>query len=54
MKYRNNGVMVNLFDLRGKEFSVFEPIPGDVVTVTWNGSFGFDITLFEERSEPAW
>lgn len=48
------GASVNIFDLRGKEQSVFEPIPAGTVTVSWNGSFGFDITLFLERGEPSW
>lgn len=54
IKYRNSGTTVNLFDMRGKEQSVFEPIPGGTNSVSWSGAFGFDITLFLERSEPKW
>lgn len=53
-KYRTNGTTANLFSKRGLEQSVFEPIPGGNLTVNWNGNFGFNITLFEQRSEPAW
>lgn len=53
-KYRNNGTTVNLFDMRAKEQSVFQPIPGGLNSVSWSGAFGFDIILFTERSEPRW
>lgn len=54
MKYRSNGTTKNIFDLRGKEESIFEPISGGQNVFSWNGSFGFDLTLFLERSEPKW
>lgn len=53
-KYLANGQQVNIFDLRDKSNSVFEPIPGGNLTFNWSGAFGFDLTLFQERSEPAW
>lgn len=53
-KHRNNGTVANLWSKRAIERSTFEPIPGGNLTVNWNGSFGFDITLFLQRSEPAW
>ena len=43
----------NLFDSRGKEYSVFEKIPAGALDVAWDG-FDFSITLLEERSEPKW
>lgn len=51
-KYLINGTTVNDFDLRDKTQSVFEQIPGDSLTITWDGTFGFNITIYEERSEP--
>ena len=54
LKYLANGVVQNVFDLRNKERSIFEPIPSGNLMVTWSGNFGFDITLFLERSEPVW
>jgi alginate O-acetyltransferase complex protein AlgI len=33
---------------------VFEKIPSGNNIVVWDGNWGFDITLFEERSEPKW
>ena len=51
-KYLSGGSQVNIFDLRDKTHSVFEPIPGGNLTLIWSGTFGFDLTLYQERSEP--
>lgn len=49
-----NGEKVNKFNERNRDSYIFERIsPGEHVVV-WEGSFGFDITLLEERSEPKW
>lgn len=53
-KYLASGQVLNIFDLRNKNQSVFEPIPGGTLTLNWSGTFGFDLTLYEERSEPRW
>lgn len=44
----------NWFDNRGREDYIFEPIPAGQNTVKWNGTFGFDLTVIEKRSEPRW
>jgi hypothetical protein len=49
-----NGTKINEFNNRYKEESIFEPIPSGRNIVTWNKSFGFDLTLYMERSEPSW
>ena len=51
---RTNGAKVNCFNHRSRESYVFEKIPSGENTVTWEGDFGFDMTLLEERSEPKW
>ncbi len=52
IKTMMNGTKVNLFHYRGLD--IFQKIlPGKQI-VSWNGKFDFDITLFEERSEPKW
>jgi phage-related protein len=51
---RNNGSIVNHFNDRNKRFYIFEKIPAGMNEVTWDGDFGFDIILMEERSEPKW
>ncbi len=44
----------NWFDKRGRDDYIFEPIPAGQNTVTWNGLFGFDLTVIEKRREPRW
>lgn len=51
-QYLASGATLNVFDKRDKAQSVFEPIPGGTLRLTWSGTFGFDLTLYEERSEP--
>jgi hypothetical protein len=38
--------------MRNKAESVFEQIPAKSLSLSWPGTFGFDLTLYEERSEP--
>lgn len=52
IKVTNSGQEINIFDKRNKNVSIFENIPGGTLTVNWSGAFGFDLTIFEERSEP--
>ena len=47
-----SGQRVNAFDLRNKAESVCEQIPAKSLSLSWPGTFGFDLTLYEERSEP--
>lgn len=51
---KNDGTVVNLFNKRNKASYIFEKIPVGEASVTWTGSYGFDIILMEERSEPKW
>ena len=44
----------NWFDRRNRDSYIFEPIPSGYHTVSWDGSFGFDLTVIEKRSEPRW
>lgn len=48
------GNKINWFDKRGRESYIFEPIPAGQNTVSWLGTFGFDLTVIEKRSEPKW
>ena len=54
IKYRNNGTTADLWDYRAKEYSIFKKIPGETLSVNWSGSFGFDVVMYLERSEPKW
>lgn len=49
-----DGTIVNKFNERNKKSYIFERVPSGSNPVTWNGDFGFDIILMEERSEPKW
>lgn len=53
-KVKANGEQINQFHLRDREDYIFQKIPMGKNAVTWNGQFGFDVTLLEERSEPQW
>ena len=54
IKYLANGIQQDIYDLRAKQESVFDPIAPGNISVVWSGEFGFDITLYCERSEPRW
>ena len=54
VKVSQTGEMTNEYNNRNKTSSVFEKIPPGDSLVSWDGNFGFDITLFVERSEPKW
>lgn len=53
-QYLASGSELNIFDLRDKSVSVFEPVPDGTLRFNWSGAFGFDLTIFDERSEPRW
>lgn len=48
------GEVVDCYNARQKDYSVFEKIPAGLNVFQWSGGFGIDITLFNERSEPKW
>lgn len=55
VQYLANGTQRDLYDYRVKTTgSLFDPITPGNVRVVWSGEFGFDLTLFCERSEPRW
>ncbi len=48
------GSRANWYNRRDRANYIFEPIPDGVNTVSWNGDYGFDLTVIEKRSEPRW
>nr|DAZ16991.1 MAG TPA: tail protein [Caudoviricetes sp.] len=55
VRVRTSGIEVNEFDNRTTvPNSPFEKIQPGYNLVSWDGSFGFDLLLYMERSEPAW
>jgi len=53
-KVTTSGEIINEFNNRGKDPSVFEPIPAGENTVYYSGNFPFEITILAQRSEPLW
>ena len=53
-KIKNDGEKVNQYHLQDRDWYVFQKISSGKHNVSWGGWFGFDITLFERRSEPKW
>lgn len=53
-KHLVNGTVQNVYDLRAKDQSIFEPIPSGYLNISWSGAFGFEVTLYIERGEPRW
>lgn len=53
-KVTQKGQRINQFNERRKDSDIFEKIPPGTSYISWNGDFDFDITLYEERSEPKW
>lgn len=51
---QSDGKRTSVINYRNRENYIFQKIPSGVVAVTWNNDFGFDLTLFDERSEPKW
>lgn len=51
MQY-NNGTQTNMFNYRNKTDSVFQKIPSGNLDITWDSSFGVDLKIYHERSEP--
>lgn len=49
-----DGTIVNEYNNRSFENSVFRPIPPGNHSVLWSGDFGWDIVLYQKRSEPKW
>lgn len=50
----NDGTVTNKFNDRNRASYIFAKLPTGRSTVAWAGSYGVDIVLLEERSEPKW
>lgn len=51
-QYNADGTQSNLFNFRNKTDSIFAKIPGGNLTISWDASFGVDITIYQEKAEP--
>lgn len=52
MQFNTDGTKSNIFNLRNKTDSIFKKIPGGNLNISWDASFGVNITVYRERSEP--
>lgn len=52
MQYNADATQSNIFNLRNKTDSIFQKIPGGNLKITWDATFGVNITIHRERSEP--
>lgn len=52
MQYANDGTKTNMFNYRNKTDSIFQKVPGGNLTIAWDATFGVDLTIYHERSEP--
>ena len=52
MMYGSYGQKTNIFDFRNKSDSIFEKIPSGNLDIVWDATFGVDLTIFREKSEP--
>ena len=50
----NTGRIVNRFNDRYRRSYIFEKIPTGIIPVLWEGGYGIDVTIIDERSEPDW
>jgi hypothetical protein len=51
-QYNTDGTQSNMFNYRNKTDSIFAKIPGGNLRIAWDATFGADITIFQEKSEP--
>lgn len=51
---RVNGEAENIFNYRSTEHSVFKKIPAGLIKIDYSRTYGVDIIVFKERSEPPW
>lgn len=54
VRVQQDGTQVNEFNQRSFDSSVFKKIQPGNLNVNWSGDFGFDVILYQERSEPRW
>ena len=52
MMYNTNGTQTDLFNFRNKTQSIFQKIPKGNLEIQWDSSYGVDLTIYRERSEP--
>lgn len=49
-----NGEKENIFNYRGIEHSVFKKIPAGMIKIDYPRTYGVELVIYKERSEPPW
>lgn len=52
MMYNTDGSRTDLFNFRNKTNSIFKKIPAGNLDISWDASYGVDLIIYRERSEP--
>ena len=50
----SDGTEISSFNNRDKNLNIFEKVESGTNIIVWNTDEGYDITLYQERSEPVW
>lgn len=53
-KLKYDGTWESAYSKRNKESYIFEKLASGPNQLIWDGTFAFDITIYDERSEPLW
>lgn len=53
-QYDNVGTETKKFNSREKIYEIYAKIPPGIHGVYWPGGYGFDVTMYQKRSEPRW
>lgn len=51
---QSDGTRTSALKFRNRDSYIFQKIPTGTVSISWNNDFGFDLTIYDERSEPLW
>ena len=54
IRVKPDGSQEDIFNSRNKASDIWQKIPAGRSIVSWNGAFGFDVVLFNERGTPRW
>lgn len=54
LKYYADGTSENILNKRDTTQSIFAKIKPGINSIMWDGSFGFDLILYNARKEPLW
>ena len=49
-----DGTHVSVLNYRDRDNYIFQKIAPGMNYISWNNGFSFEITVFDERSEPPW